>query len=163
VAEIDKRHAVTAAAYDAMSARYAEFVQGELSEPPLDREVLAAFAEHVRRPRLRFQTGSMHALPFGDGALAGIVSWYSLIHAAPGDVPGYFAEFRRVLRPGGYVLAAFFEAADEPVTAFEHKVTPAYRWPLGELAALAAEAGFAEAAACHASPARVSASAAATC
>src|SRR5690349_24459146 len=31
-----------------MSARYAEFVQGELSEPPLDRAVLAAFAEHVR-------------------------------------------------------------------------------------------------------------------
>ncbi len=189
MAEIDERHAVTAAAYDAMSARYAEFVRGELSEPPLDRAVLAAFAEHIRagggglvadvgcgegrigahlaglgldvtgidlspalieiararRPGLRFETGSMHALPFGDGTLAGIVSWYSVIHAAPGDVPGYFAEFHRVLRPGGYLLAAFFEAADEPVTAFDHKVTPAYRWPLGELAALAAAAGLAEA------------------
>jgi SAM-dependent methyltransferase len=188
VAEIDERHAVTAAAYDALSARYAEFVHGELSEPPLDRAVLAAFAEHVRagggglvadvgcgegrigahladlgldvtgidlspalieiaratRPGLRFETGSMHALPLGDGALAGVVSWYSVIHAAPGDVPGYFAEFRRVLRPGGHLLAAFFEAVDEPVTTYEHTVTPAYRWPLGELAALAAEAGFAE-------------------
>jgi SAM-dependent methyltransferase len=188
VTEIDERHAVTAAAYDAMSARYAEFVQGELSEPPLDQAVLAAFAEYVRagggglvadvgcgegrigahladlgldvtgidlspalieiaraiRPRLRFETGSMHALPLGDGTLAAIVSWYSVIHAAPGDVPGYFAEFRRVLRPGGYLLAAFFEAVDEPVTAFDHAVTLAYRWPLGELAALAVEAGFAE-------------------
>jgi ubiquinone/menaquinone biosynthesis C-methylase UbiE len=188
VAEIDERHAVTAAAYDAVSARYAQFVRDELDGLPLDRAVLAAFAEHVRadggglvadlgcgpgrigahlaglgldvtgidlspamieiarasHPGLRFETGSMHALPLGDAALAGVVSWYSVIHAAPGDVPGYFAEFRRVLRPGGYLLAAFFEAVDEPVTAYDHTVTPAYRWPVGELAALAAGAGFAE-------------------
>ena len=185
---IDDRLAVTAAAYDAMSARYAEFVKGELSEPPLDRAVLSAFAEHVRAaggglvadvgcgqgrvgahlaglglditgidlspalieiaraiyPGPRFQTGSMHALPLGDETLAGIVSWYSVIHAEPGDVPAYLAEFGRVLKPGGHVLAAFFEAVNEPVTAFNHAVTPAYRWPVDELAALAAAAGFTE-------------------
>jgi ubiquinone/menaquinone biosynthesis C-methylase UbiE len=188
VAAIDERHAVTAAAYDAVSARYAEFVRGELDVLPLDRAVLAAFAEHVLAgggglvadlgcgpgrigahlaglglevtgidlspamieiarasyPGLRFETGSMHALPLGDGTLAGIVSWYSVIHAAPGELPAYLAEFRRVLQPGGHLLAAFFEAVNEPVTVFDHTVTPAYRWPAGELAGLAGEAGFAE-------------------
>ena len=95
-------------------------------------------------PGLRFQAGSMHALPLGDAVLGGIVAWYSVIHADPGDLPAYFAEFGRVLRPGGHLLAAFFEAVNEPVTAFDHKVTLAYRWPVDELAALAAAAGFAE-------------------
>jgi hypothetical protein len=72
------------------------------------------------------------------------VSWYSVIHAAPGDLPGYLAEFARVLRRGGHLLAAFFEAVNEPVTAYDHKVTPAYRWPVDDLAALAGEAGFTE-------------------
>jgi SAM-dependent methyltransferase len=188
VAAIEERLAATAAAYDAVSVRYAGFVRGELDALPLDRAVLAAFAEHVRAgggglvadlgcgpgrigahlaglgldvigidlspamieiaratyPGLRFEAGSMHALPLGDGTLAGIVSWYSVIHAAPDDLPGYFAEFGRALRPGGHLLAAFFEAADEPVTRFDHKVTTAYRWPAGELAALAGAAGFAE-------------------
>jgi SAM-dependent methyltransferase len=188
VAAIDERLAVTAAAYDAVPARYAQFVRGELDALPLDRAVLAAFAEHVRdaggglvadlgcgkgrigaylaglgldvagidlspamieiaratRPGIRFEVGSMHALPLGDGTLAGVVSWYSVIHAARGDVPAYFAEFARVLRPGGHLLAAFFEAVNEPVTAYDHTVTPAYRWPVDALAAVAGEAGFAE-------------------
>jgi ubiquinone/menaquinone biosynthesis C-methylase UbiE len=188
VSSISDRLAVTAAAYDAVSARYAEFAKGELDALPLDRAVLAAFADHVRAeggglvadlgcgegrigahlaglgldvtgidlspalleiaratyPGLRFETGSMHALPLGDATLAGIVSWYSVIHAAPGDVPAYLAEFARVLQPGGHLLAAFFEAVNEPVTAYDHKVTPAYRWPVDELAALAGEAGFTE-------------------
>lgn len=185
--EISDRLAVTAAAYDTVSARYAEFVRGELDALPLDRAVLAAFAEHVRAggglvadlgcgpgrigaylaglgldvlgvdlspamieiarltyPGLRFEAASMHALPLADVSLAGIVSWYSVIHAAPGDLPAYFAEFARVLQPGGHLLAAFFEAAGEPVTAFDHKVTTAYRWPADELAALARDAGFDE-------------------
>jgi hypothetical protein len=59
-------------------------------------------------------------------------------------VPAYFAEFGRAVKPGGHLLAAFFEAVGEPVTVYDHKVTPAYRWPVGELAALAGDAGFAE-------------------
>ena len=86
----------------------------------------------------------MHALPLADGALGGIVSWYSVIHAVPGDPRACFAVFARVLKPGGYLLAAFFEAVREPLTAFDHKVTTAYRWPVDELAALTGDAGFAE-------------------
>ena len=185
---ISERLAATAAAYDAIAVRYAEFVQGELDALPLDRAVLAAFAEHVRTlggglvadlgcgegrvgahladlgldmlgidlspaltqiaratyPVLRFVVGSMHALPLPDSALGGAVSWYSVIHAVPDDLSAYFAEFARVLRPGGHLLAAFFEAVSEPVTRYDHEVTPAYRWPADDLSALAREAGFAE-------------------
>lgn len=187
--EIGERLAVTAAAYDAVSARYAEFVRDELDGLPLDRAVLAAFAEHVRAagggpvadlgcgegrvgaylaarglraagfdlspalagiargryPGIPFAVASMHALPLADASLDGVVAWYSLIHAGPADVAAYLTEFSRVLAPGGHLLTAFFEAVGEPLTRYDHAVTPAYRWPLDDLAALAATAGFAEA------------------
>lgn len=95
-------------------------------------------------PDLRFEVGSMDALDLADGELNGIVSWYSVIHAPPHDVPSYFAEFRRVLAPDGHLLLAFFESEGEPVTAFDHKVATAYRWPVDGLAGLAGEAGFTE-------------------
>nr|WP_206324314.1 class I SAM-dependent methyltransferase [Streptomyces sp. HNM0574] len=98
-------------------------------------------------PDLRFELGSMDALDalgVADGALAGVVGWYSVIHTPPSEIPAYLAEFGRVLAPGGYLLLAFFEAEGGPVTEFDHKVTTAYRWPVGELARLAAAAGFTE-------------------
>ncbi|MEU6266002.1 class I SAM-dependent methyltransferase [Saccharopolyspora shandongensis] len=179
---------MTADAYDAVAVLYAEMARNELDDLPLDRAVLAAFAElartadaglvaelgcgpgrvtaHLRdlgldvfgvdvspvmidlareaHPDLRFEVGSMDALDLADGELRGIVSWYSVIHAQPQDLPAYFAEFRRVIAPGGHLLLGFFESEGEPVTAFDHKVTTAYRWPIDELAALAGEAGFVE-------------------
>ena len=39
---------------------------------------------------------------------------------------------------------AFVEAVGEPVTRYDHTVTPAYRWPPDDLSALASQAGFAE-------------------
>ncbi|GAA3388529.1 class I SAM-dependent methyltransferase [Streptomyces roseoviridis] len=98
-------------------------------------------------PDLRFEVGSMDALDavgVADGGLGGVVSWYSVIHTPPQDLPRYFAEFRRVLAPGGTLLLAFFESEGSPVTAFDHKVATAYRWPVDALAGLAAEAGFTE-------------------
>ncbi|MFE7463041.1 class I SAM-dependent DNA methyltransferase [Streptomyces sp. NPDC057499] len=95
-------------------------------------------------PDLRFEAGSMDALDLADGELRGIVSWYSVIHTPPGELPPYFAEFRRMLAPGGHLLLAFFESEGGPVAAFDHKVTTAYRWPLDGLADMAREAGFTE-------------------
>ncbi|MEU7853189.1 class I SAM-dependent methyltransferase [Nonomuraea sp. NPDC049141] len=95
-------------------------------------------------PDLRFEVGSMDALDLPDGTLGGVVSWYSVIHTPPGDLRSYFAEFRRVLAPGGHLLLAFFESEGDPVTVFDHKVTPAYRWPIDDLAGLAYEAEFVE-------------------
>ncbi|MEU8630534.1 class I SAM-dependent methyltransferase [Amycolatopsis sp. NPDC048633] len=93
-------------------------------------------------PDLRFEVGSMAALDLPDASLAGILSWYSVIHTPPAEMLGYFAEFTRTLAPGGHVLLGCFEGAS--VTEFDHKVTTAYRWPLDELMALAAAAGLVE-------------------
>ncbi|MCX4672601.1 class I SAM-dependent methyltransferase [Streptomyces sp. NBC_01381] len=93
---------------------------------------------------LRFEVGSMDALDLADGGLGGIVSWYSVIHTPPQELPPYFAEFQRVLAPGGHLLLGFFESEGEPVAPFDHKVATAYRWPIDELAGLADAAGFVE-------------------
>ncbi|MEU1620666.1 class I SAM-dependent methyltransferase [Streptomyces sp. NPDC005722] len=96
-------------------------------------------------PELRFDVGSMDALhDVADGGLDGILSWYSVIHTPPRDLPPYFDEFRRVLAPGGHLLLGFFESGGGPLDAFDHKVTTAYRWPIDDLAALAVSAGFTE-------------------
>ncbi|MDX3307549.1 class I SAM-dependent methyltransferase [Streptomyces sp. NPDC054884] len=64
-------------------------------------------------PRIRFEQGSMLELDFPDGALAGVVSFYSSIHTPPDELPALFAEFHRVLAPGGHLLLAF-QVGDEP-------------------------------------------------
>ena len=58
-------------------------------------------------PGLRFEVGTMTDLDLEDGALAGIVAFWSVIHVPDDAVPGVFEEFRRVLRPGGLVLVGF--------------------------------------------------------
>lgn len=96
------------------------------------------------RPDLRFDVGSMTALDLADSAVRGLLANYSFIHTPPAELPVVFAEFARVLAPGGYLLLGFF-AGDEPQPqAFDHKVTLAYRWSPGRLAELAGEAGFTE-------------------
>ncbi|MGW7433437.1 class I SAM-dependent methyltransferase [Streptomyces sp. NPDC054861] len=171
-----------------MAVLYADLAREALDALPLDRAVIAAFADlthatdagpvaelgcgpgyvtaHLRdlgldvrgidlspvmidlaraaHPDLRFDLGSMDALDLADGALGGIVSWYSVIHTPPSELPAYFAEFNRVLAPRGTLLLGFFESEGGPVEAFDHKVTTAYRWPIDDLAALAREAGFVE-------------------
>lgn len=69
-------------------------------------------------PGLRFEVGTMAALDLPDGALAGIVAWYSVIHTPPDLLPRVFAEFVRVLTPGGHALLAF-QVGDEPLRRTE--------------------------------------------
>jgi SAM-dependent methyltransferase len=81
-------------------------------------------------PELRFDEGSMSALAIGDATLGGIVAWYSIIHTPPEDQLEIFAEFHRVLAPGGHVLLAF-QVGDACVhleNAYGHKLAlDAYR------------------------------------
>ncbi|MFF0010791.1 class I SAM-dependent methyltransferase [Streptomyces sp. NPDC005374] len=63
-------------------------------------------------PGLRFERGSMLELDLADGSLAGAVSWYSSIHTPVDELPRLFAEFHRVLAPGGHLLIAF-QVGDE--------------------------------------------------
>ncbi|MFE3657463.1 class I SAM-dependent methyltransferase [Streptomyces sp. NPDC059165] len=135
--------------YDAVADVYAQGFTADLASKPLDRAMLAAFAEQVpedgpvadvgcgpaqvacfladlgvpvlgldvspgmveaaraRRPSLDVRVGSMLDLPLGDAELAGVVAFYSLIHLQIEERPLAYAEFARVLRPGGLVLAAF--------------------------------------------------------
>jgi SAM-dependent methyltransferase len=96
-------------------------------------------------PGLRFDTGSMTALDLPDASLGGLVAWYSVIHTPPELLPGVFAEFARVLRPGGHLLLAF-QAGDELVhleQAYGHVVSlDAYRLDPRRLVDLLERAGF---------------------
>jgi SAM-dependent methyltransferase len=62
---------------------------------------------HRLFPRLRFVVGDMLALPFADGALAGTVSFYSIVHFDDAQLRQALAEMARVLRPGGLAALAF--------------------------------------------------------
>lgn len=179
----------TRAAYDTVAVDYAERLRTELAAKPVDRALLAAFAElvqaagggpvadlgcgpgrvtaHLRalglsafgvdlspamiavarraHPDLRFDEGSMTALDLPDGVLGGIVAWYSIIHTPPERLPMAFAEFHRLLAPGGQVLLAF-QVGDERVhveQAYGHAVSlDAYRLSPERVGALLSQAGL---------------------
>lgn len=96
-------------------------------------------------PDLRFDEGSMTALELANGALDGVVAWYSVIHTPPELLPVVFAEFHRVLAPGGHLLLAF-QAGDERVhleQGYGHEIAlDAYRLSPDHIADLLARAGF---------------------
>jgi len=96
-------------------------------------------------PGLRFDEASMTALGLPDDHLGGIVAMYSIIHIPPDQLPVVFAEFHRVLAPGGHVLLAF-QAGDERrhvTEAFGRPVSvDAYLLPPGHVAGLLGQAGL---------------------
>ena len=160
----------TRRSYDAIAESCAEPFRAELDAAPLDRALLAGFAETVRRdhpdpltvevgsgpgattallaahglrmrgidlsaamvevarrahPGIGFEVGDMRALAVDDASLAGLVSWYSLIHIPESDRSAVVAGFRRVLRPGGYLLLGFQigEGTRRYDEAFGHEVS----------------------------------------
>jgi SAM-dependent methyltransferase len=58
-------------------------------------------------PHLHFDVGSITALDLSDATAGGVLAWYSTIHTPPPALPGVFAEFSRVLAPGGHLLVGF--------------------------------------------------------
>jgi SAM-dependent methyltransferase len=159
----------TRAGYDVLAPYLAERWADELGAKPLDRAMLAAFAENVLAsgggpvgdlgcgqgrvashlhslgvdvfgidlsptmvrlaretyPGLRFEEGRLAALGLKDESLAGALAWFSIIHTPPEDLPEVFAEFHRVLAPGGHLLIAF-QIGDGPrhySEAFGHRVS----------------------------------------
>jgi SAM-dependent methyltransferase len=58
-------------------------------------------------PTMRIEQGDLRSLAFADGALAGIVAFYSLIHLERSEVVNALIELARILTPGGRLLVAF--------------------------------------------------------
>ncbi|ANZ38796.1 methyltransferase [Lentzea guizhouensis] len=178
----------TGAAYDAVASLYAELFSDVLTTLPLERALLAAFAElvlahgagpvadigcgpghvtaHMRalgpetfgidvsgemialarqaHPGLRFAEGSMLELDLADGSLGGVLALFSTIHLPPRQLPLAFAQFHRVLSPGGHLLLGFLAGDDPLPREVDHKVAPAYEWAPGAIAELVRRNGFAE-------------------
>ncbi|MER8231552.1 class I SAM-dependent methyltransferase [Streptomyces sp. NPDC094049] len=99
---------------------------------------------HARRahPELRFDEARMEELPVGDGELGGVLAHYSTIHTPPAELPALLAGLARALAPGGLLLVSFFGTGGPGPVRFDHKVAPAYSWPVDPLAALLTEAGL---------------------
>jgi ubiquinone/menaquinone biosynthesis C-methylase UbiE len=179
----------TRSSYDAVAADYADANRVSLKDRPVDRALLASFAElilaaggsavadvgcgpghvtahlrhlglapvgidlspemiaHARRsyPELTFNEGSMTKLDLPDGSVDGILALYSIIHIPSARLPEVFAEFQRVLSPGGQVLLVF-QVRDEPwqlTEWFDQAVTLEYdRLRAEEVTRLLADVGL---------------------
>ncbi|GES28631.1 methyltransferase [Streptomyces angustmyceticus] len=107
-------------------------------------DLSSAMVDHARRahPALRFDEARMEALPIEDGALGGVLAHYSMIHTPPGELPALLAEQVRVLAPGGLLLVSFFGTDGPEPVRFDHKVAPAYSWPVDRFAQLLAGSGL---------------------
>ncbi|MDN3024427.1 class I SAM-dependent methyltransferase [Streptomyces sp. S.PB5] len=108
-----------------------------LGLPVFGVDVSPRMVELARRayPELRFHVGSMTSLDLPASTLGGIVALYSIIHVPDDQLPATFAEFERVLVPGGYVLLAFQAGREEGNTEhlhlderFGHEISLDYYW-----------------------------------
>jgi SAM-dependent methyltransferase len=70
-------------------------------------------------PDVRFHVGTMTALDLPPRTLGGIAALHSIIHVPQEHLPTVFAEFHRVLTPGGHALVAFETGDDEHVAVTE--------------------------------------------
>jgi SAM-dependent methyltransferase len=98
------------------------------------------------QPGLTFHVADMCQLPAATGSLAGVVAFYSVIHLPRPRIPVALAEFRRVLGPGGALLAAVHGGTGEigADAAFGLAVPiRATLVSLDEMTAMAESAGFA--------------------
>jgi SAM-dependent methyltransferase len=96
-------------------------------------------------PQLRFEEGSMLALDMPTAALGGLLAYYSIIHIPREQRRELFAEFHRVLAPGG-ALMLVFQVGDERGHRADFRGTPVsldwYRLRPDDVVGLLREAGF---------------------
>jgi SAM-dependent methyltransferase len=93
-----------------------------------------------RFPAVPYRVAELQDLGVPDRSVAGILSWYSIIHTDPDDVPRVLGEFARCLCDGGSLLLGMVEGPR--VEPFSHAVTTAYFWSIEEMTQRLADAGF---------------------
>ena len=126
-------------------------VTAHLRELGLDAfgiDLSPAMIDVARRehPDVRFEVGSMTDLDLADASLAGLLAFWSLVHIPDAALPGVFAHFRRVLRPGAPLMVGFHMGdgsklksegyGGHPMNVYVHRRQPT------DMAALLREAGF---------------------
>ncbi|MFD7153076.1 class I SAM-dependent DNA methyltransferase [Kribbella sp. NPDC059898] len=116
--------------------------------PVIGIDLSPGMIEVARRdhPGLDFRVGSMTALDLPDRSVAAVVSWWSIIHLPRDVVPQAFAEFHRVLAPGGFLLLGFHvgEQSTHKTSGYGGHPMNIYvhRWTGPALTELAAAAGL---------------------
>ncbi len=75
---------------------------------PRGVDLSPGMVEVARRenPAFAYEVADLRELPFEDASLAGVVCWFSLIYLPPDARAHAFAELARVVKPGGYLVAA---------------------------------------------------------
>ncbi|HEU0301190.1 MAG TPA: class I SAM-dependent methyltransferase [Longimicrobium sp.] len=105
-----------------------------------------AVAEAGRRhPGIAFQAGDMLALPLPDGAAAGIVAFYAIVHFSPDQLRTAVREMHRVMRPGAPLLLAYHvgEQVVHVDEMFGRRASVDFRFhPVDEVEAALRDAGF---------------------
>lgn len=91
---------------------------------PDDRELETA-RRHIRDERAEFTAGGATSLPFPDESFDTVVCWEVLEHLRRGSEPDAFAEFRRVLRPGGVLYLS------TPYASLRARILDPAWWLLG--------------------------------
>lgn len=97
-------------------------------------------------PGLDFRVGSMTALDLADDAFGAVVSWWSIIHLSREVVPQAFAEFYRVLAPGGILMLGFHVGTEVTHKTSGYGGLPmnvhVHRWLPEQLTEIGVAAGF---------------------
>jgi SAM-dependent methyltransferase len=98
-------------------------------------------------PGVRFEVGTMTDLDLADGSVGGVLAFYSVIHVPDEEVPTAFAQFRRVLRPGGVVMLGFHVGDRDHLKTEGYGGHPmsvhVHRRPVERVAGWLRDAGFA--------------------
>jgi ubiquinone/menaquinone biosynthesis C-methylase UbiE len=77
-----------------------------------------------RFPDISVRVAELDELGVPDRSVTGILSWYSIIHTDPEDVPHVLGEFARCLCDGGSLLLGMFDGTQE---ATESRIDPGRR------------------------------------